>query len=263
MSLTEQDLRHLLADRSAAAPSAPDRLAQVQRRVRRRHVWVAMASAAAALVVAGIAFAVNRPTQVGSTNTPPPTSTTSTQAGFHFEGRYLVPTTTAVLPHWIASAADSYYHGGYHYDQTNGDRAINLFVVTSMYPLGATKVTHPSYAALVEDWKAIQTAGYGTVSDVVATTVDGKPATRMTVHVSKDYPGGFALCRGTGLPPNGDACAGLFHDRLMYVAIVDQGRTYPPTLLWESQSSSSATPDTASPSAAAEFATWLATVQFH
>jgi hypothetical protein len=37
MPQTEQDLRDLLADRSAAVPTVPGRLAEVRRRVRRRH----------------------------------------------------------------------------------------------------------------------------------------------------------------------------------------------------------------------------------
>ena len=79
MSPMEQDLRDLLADRSAAAPAAPDRLAQVQRRVRRRRRReLAMAVVTVGVTaVAGLSIALHGsvagPSQQPAS--PPPTST--------------------------------------------------------------------------------------------------------------------------------------------------------------------------------------------
>jgi hypothetical protein len=124
-----------------------------------------------------------------------------------------------------------------------------------MFPLGTTTVTKPSYAALVADWKAVQPLGYGTVSDVTTTTVGGRPATTMTVAVTRSADG-LAFCDSPTTPQ--DTCAGIQTGSVLHLAVVDQGTRNAPMVLWEN----SATGDTDSPSAASEFATWLATVRF-
>jgi hypothetical protein len=225
---------------------------------RRRRIWIAVAAAAVVLVaVAGIAFAFNRPKAQPAQ--PKPTQTTS--AGMTEPLTFpLTPPITLQLPRWILvdGSNDENFPHGFGYSQPNGGRSIKFLSVGYMYPLGATKITHPSYAALVEDWKAVQTRGYGIVSDVVTTaSVDGKPATTMDVAFTKRADG-FALCaEATDLRTDQNDCLGIFPNRLAHVVIVDQGKTQPPTLVWES--SSSTNPD---PVAASELAAWLATVHF-
>ena len=127
-----------------------------------------------------------------------------------------------------------------------------------MYPLDATTIAHPTYTQLVGYWKQVQTHGYGTVSDVAAIRVDGRTATTMAVAITRQAKG-FAYCNNaSSLAADLGSCAGVLPDQVLHLAIVDQGNETP-TLFWES----STTDDTASPSVAAEFATWLATVRFH
>jgi hypothetical protein len=219
-----------------------------------------VASAAAVFaVVAGILLAYNRPSI--EPIQPVPTPSPSTPQPISYSADVLSPAATVRLPRWVVSANPSSFGGGYAFDQTGGDRSIKLFSVSYMYPIGASTITKPSYARLVEDWKAIQTRGFGTVSAVATTRVDNRVATSMTVTITKQADG-FAYCEGASdVRTNTDACAGLYPGRLMHVAIVDQGPTSPPTLLWESESSTS--PDLSSPSAASEFTTWLASITFH
>ena len=122
----------------------------------------------------------------------------------------------------------------------------------------APTITEPSYAALVADWKAVQARGYGSVSDVASTTVDGRPATTMTVTFTKTAYGLDYCDAITGIADDPNGCGHPFAGRTYHLAIVDEGSTVPPTVLWEA----SVTNDTASPSVAQEFATWLATVRF-
>jgi hypothetical protein len=228
---------------------------------RRRRVWIALAAAAALVVAAaGLTLGIKRSPAQPTLPQPTQSATAEMTVPLTFP---LTPAMTAQLPHWVleSGANDENFTHGFGYSQPQGDRSIKFLSVSYMYPLGATKITHPSYAELVAYWKAIQTRGYGTVADLAATTVDGKPATTMTVTVSKDIPQGFALCQeATDLRTNTDACMGKIHNRLMHVVIVDQGKSFPPTLLWESTSSTAQ--DAASPPATSEFATWLATVHF-
>jgi hypothetical protein len=231
---------------------------------RRRRVWIAVAAAAAVLVLAaGIAVAVRLPND-RSTQPPPPPPPPHVQLTVPVTYP-LHPAVTVQLPRWVLAAdSTSAFPAGQWYGEANGDRGVGLFSVTNMYPVGAPKITQPSYQELVSDWEAVQTRGYGTVTDVVTdANVDGLPATTMTVQVNKDLGGGFVYCQASSdLRNNTDDCQEMFHDRLVYVAIVNQGSTNPPTLLWESRSSSLATPDTTIPTTAAEFAAWLATVRF-
>jgi hypothetical protein len=92
---------------------------------------------------------------------------------------------------------------------------------------------------------------------VTTAAVDGKPATTMDVTLTKQADG-FAYCQeATDLRTDANNCLGIFPNRLAHVVIVDQGTTQPPTLVWESTSST--TPD---PAAASELSAWLATVHF-
>jgi hypothetical protein len=229
---------------------------------RRRRVWIAVAAAAAVLVaVAGVLLGIKVPTTQPAH--PTPTASQPSAASVTFYATSLSPVPVAQLPPWVASfahaASTGYYSGGWELGQQNGSRAIGLYSVGYMYPLGATRIAHPSYAELVADWKAVQTRGYGTVSDVATTIVGGKPATTMTVTITRQA-AGFAFCEASyDARTNTSACAGVYPGRVMHLAIVNQGTAHSPTLLWES----STTDDTASPSVASEFATWLATVRFH
>jgi hypothetical protein len=255
--------RALEIDMSIDMQQAERQLGQsIRSAQRRRRIWIAVTAVAAILIVtAGIALGIKVPK---AQPTQPHPTTTSQQKPIQFGADKLRPTATILLPHWIVGGDlnknnDFNYAGGYGYEQPHGSREIRLFSVGYMYPLDAGTIAHPSYAALVAYWKAVQTHGYGTVSDVATTTVGGKTATAMTVTTTKQA-NGFAYCdNATNVPQDSSACAGVFPNQVMHVAIVDQGNTEPPTLFWES----STTADTTSPSAAAEFATWLATVRFH
>ena len=81
---TEQDLRDLLAERSAAAPDAPDRLTQVHRRVRsrsRRELAIAVLTVGVIVVAGGsimrhatVSGSSQQPVAPPSTTTPLPSS---------------------------------------------------------------------------------------------------------------------------------------------------------------------------------------------
>ena len=96
MSLTEQDLRDLLAERAAGAPAAPGRAAAVERRGRRARRRDALLALGAVVVVAAAALPIARhltadPTQqpmVTPTPTPTVTHTASPKTS-----RSLVPFT--------------------------------------------------------------------------------------------------------------------------------------------------------------------------
>ncbi len=84
MSPTEQDLRDLLADRSAVAPTSPDRLTAVQRRVRRRSrrqlamVTVGLVAVAGLSIVrhGSVAGPSQQPASPPATSTPLPSGAT-------------------------------------------------------------------------------------------------------------------------------------------------------------------------------------------
>ena len=231
---------------------------------RRRRVWIAVAAAAAVLfVAAGITLGIKLPKAAPPAH-PNPTTTIQSPKPIVFQANHLTPPLTVQLPHWVATAQPSYYAHGYHYDQHDGDRAITLLSVGYMYPLDAARIAHPGYAALVADWKAVQTQGYGTVSDVATTTVDGKPATTMTVRLAKGADG-FAYCQSaTNARTDPDVCVAVYPGRTYQLAIVDQGTAEPPTLVWESSTTDFTSNGANSRAAiASELGTWLATIRFH
>jgi hypothetical protein len=240
---------------------------------RRRRAWVVVAAAAAVVVVAGLAFGLNRPTAQPARPGPSPTQPAHASVPYPLDAFMLTPPLTAQLPGWVTSpntlAAKNQgevdFGAEYCSNPTNPtalcpngqDRAIRLLSVQYMYPLDATKITEPSYAQYVNDWKAVQRLGYGTVSDITTTTVGGKPATTMTVSMTKGT-FGLAQCQ-TATSPKVSACYQTVPARTLHLAIVDHGSGQPPTLLFESLN----TANTADAQAvAAEFTTWLATVRF-
>ena len=229
---------------------------------RRRRIWIAVAAAAAVVVVAaGITLGIKLPTsQPAQPAGPNPTTSQAATNPFPFTATDLHPALTVQLPHWAAAASHGSdpgdYASAYDFEPSTAGRDIHLLSVGWMYPLDTHQITKPTYAALVADWKAVQPFGYGTVSNVATTTVGGKPATTMTVTVTKTA-AGLAFCDSATLDQY--TCAGIDPGHTLHLAIVDQGNALAPTLLWEN----SATVDTASPSASSEFATWLDTVRFH
>ena len=244
---------------SADIQQAERRLQKAIRSVdRRRRVWIAVAAAAVIVVaVTGTTLGFRLPTTQPAGSTP--TTSQQAPAPVPFAATQLNPPMTVQLPHWTLTASHGEdtgpYASAYDFERPDAGREIHLLSVGWMYPLGTTAITKPSYAELVADWKAVQPFGYGTVSDVSTTSVGGKPATTMTVAVTQSA-AGLAFCDSPTTGQN--VCAGIDAGRTLHLAIVDQGASQPPTLLWEN----AATDDSASPSAAAEFATWLATVRF-
>jgi hypothetical protein len=229
---------------------------------RRRRIWIAVAATAAAVVVAaGITLGIRLPAAQPTQPAGPNPTTSSPAAPIPFTATGLHPSLTVQLPGWIASVSHGVdagaYASAYDFEPANSGpgRDIHLLSVGWMYPIGSSQISKPSYAALVADWEAVQPSGYGRVSDVATTTVGGRPATTMTVTVTKPA-AGLAFCDSATLDMN--TCAGIEAGRTLHLAIVDQGTTRPPTLLWEN----SATNDADDPSAASEFASWLATVRF-
>jgi hypothetical protein len=116
---------------------------------------------------------------------------------------------------------------------------------------------------LVNDWKALPTQTGATVRDVTGTAVDGRPATTMTVSLTRQVDG-FAYCEAvSSVRTDTDSCVPIFPGRTYYIAIVDQGSTKPPTLLWESSTTDFTSNAVNSRAAIAkEFAAWRATVRF-
>jgi hypothetical protein len=235
---------------------------------RRRRVWVAVAAAAAFLiVVAGIAFAFNRPTAQPAQPNPSPSQSALPQVRYPANAAQLTPPLTAQLPYWVADAHDtSADRDGYFYNQesclpceTGRDLKIQLYSVRYMYPLDATAILRPSYTAYVNAWEAVQPLGYGTVTNIATTTVGGRPATTLTVNFTKPS-NGLAVCKGPGdsRTDTGSCWYGVA-GRTLRLAIVDQGKGQPPTLLYESSNTDNPT----SQAITAEFTTWLNTVRFH
>ena len=238
----------------------------------RRRVWVAVAAAAAVvLVVAGVYAGAASRDQAAPPATPTPTaSPTQGQppVPFPLTADLLHPPLTAVLPSWVTIAAGGAQieDGAYGYSPYGGcpgrlcadgnDRGVRLYSVEYMYPLPAgSKITKANYTAYVKAWKAVQQLGYGTLRDVGTTTVDGKPATTMTVTFTNPVTG-LARCSDAGAARSD--CWAVSAGRTFRMAIVDQGRGKPVTLLYEGWNT--ANPDAAS--YPAEFASWLATVRF-
>jgi hypothetical protein len=229
---------------------------------RRRRVWIAVAAAAAILVVvAGVTLGVKRSPAQPAQPKPPSASQRAQQLTGPIPFDHFNPQLTVQLPLWIGKS-DTYLRGA-HYDQPNGDRALALFSVDYMYPAGATKITHPDYAALVNDWKALPTHTGATVRDVTETAVDGQPATMMTVSLTRQVDG-FAYCEAvTNVRTDTNSCVSIFPGRTYHIAIVDHGSTKPPTLLWESSTTDFTSNATNSGAEIAkEFAAWRATVRF-
>ncbi|MBI1378112.1 MAG: hypothetical protein GC157_11615 [Frankiales bacterium] len=234
---------------------------------RHRRIWtIALATAALLVVTTGALVALNRP---GSRPSPPVVSPSPTASAvtFPLDAWQLTPSLTAALPGWAATAqAVAASPDGYTYQQQlcdgpcpNGqDRGVWIFDVPYMYPLGATRITTPTYAQYVTAWEQVQSRGYGTVDAVTSTSVDGKPATTMIVEVAQDAPGLVRCGAATDRKQEG-GCFNLSSGQTLYLAIVDQGVGQPPTLLYESRSTTN-TGD--APAVAEEFATWLATVRF-
>lgn len=237
---------------------------------RRRRVWVAVAAAAAVLiVVAGVTVGTIRGQEVPPVTPTPSPSPTQPQAAapFPLEAELLVPPLTAQLPGWVTTAEGGAEidNGSYTYRQgacpgstcpDDKDRRVTLASVDYMYPLPAgSKITPATYRGYVQAWKAVPQLGYGTVSDVGTTTVDGKPATTMTVVFTKPVTG---LARCDGATAARSDCWSAPAGRTLRLAIVDQGPGKPVTLLYESWNSA----NRAATSIPAEFATWLATVHF-
>jgi hypothetical protein len=241
---------------------------------RRRRAWVAVAAAAAVVVVAGLAFGLNRPSAQPGRPGPSPTQPARASVPYPLDAFMLTPPLTAQLPGWVTSPnalavknqGNVSFGAGYCSNPTNPtalcpngqDRAIRLLSVRYMYPLDATKITEPSYAQYVNDWKAVQRLGYGTVSDVTTTTVGGKPATTMTVSLTKGT-FGLAQCLTATSPKVSDPCYQTLPARTLYLAIVNHGSGQPLTLLFEGLNAANTADARA---VATEFTTWLATVRF-
>lgn len=234
---------------------------------RRRGVWTGiLAAAAVLLVVAGVVFVLLRPT----TNAGPVTQAPSgSQPGFMLDARLLDPPLTATLPFWAALAqGNDASPNGYTYvrkicDTADGlcpdgeDRVIQVVPVRHMYPLDSTTSIAPTYEQLVTAWQDVERLGYGTVSDVVTTTVDGRRATTMRVALTRP-PDGLPGCETAKDKKNEGGCLGILPGLTLELAIVDRGAGNPPTLLYEGRNSSNAAQAAA---VADEFRTWLSTVQ--
>jgi hypothetical protein len=235
---------------------------------RRRRIWIAVAAAAAVLVaVAGVAFAFNRPTAQPTHPKPSPTQSAHTQARYPANASHLTPPLTAQLPYWVAFAHDTSADVGvYLYNQerclpcqTGRDLKIQMYTVRYMFPLDASEILRPSYTAYVKAWEAVQPLGYGTVTDIATTTVGDKPATTMTVSFTKATHG-LAACNELARSRTDTAnCWYGVAGRTLRLAIVDQGKGQPPTLLVESSN----TDNPSSAAITAEFTAWLDTVRFH
>jgi hypothetical protein len=231
---------------------------------RRRRVRIALAVAAGIVIIGvGMTLGVRHEAHHAQPASSNSTAIHPAQQPILFHAGNLPAPFTVRLPRWINSTAHFVDNSGvasaYAFQALHGARDIHLLSVRYMYPFGATKITEPSYAALVADWKAVQTHHYGTVRDVTATTVGGKPATAMTVRFTRSAPGLDYCDAATGKRNDPYGCGAPNAGRIYHVAIVNEGRTVPPTVLWES----SLAYDTARPSVATEFAGWLATVRFN
>lgn len=235
---------------------------------RRRTVWTGLAAAAVLVVVAGVAFAFLRPTPNAAPVTPP-TPSPSSQPAFVLDASLIDPPLTAQLPFWTATAEGSDASpSGYTYVRkicstptglcTEGDdRMIHVAGISHMYPLDSTTSISPTYARYVQAWKDVDRLGYGTVSEVTSTTIDGRAATTMTVAVTK-APDGLGGCEKATDRSNEGGCFGIVPGLTLNLAIVDRGAGQPPTLLYESHN----TANTAEAAEVAdEFRTWLGTVQ--
>ena len=244
---------------------------QIRTTDRRRRTWVGVAAAAVLVLVAGWFAAGTVRTQPAPPATHPSPSPTHlrTTPPYPLNARLLQRPLTAQLPNWVAYTDAVYGEvGEYDYSQSDcggrgdpcpagQDVAIALYDVEYMYPpQPGSKVTKTSYSAYVHAWKEIQPLGFGTVTDVRATTVAGRPATAMTVSFTKGVDG-LARC-SVGNAPLHD-CWSVDAKRTFRLVIVNQGTGTPPVLLYESWN----TNNPRAQALASEFDTWLATVRFH
>jgi hypothetical protein len=236
---------------------------------RRRTVWAGvLAAAAVIIIVAGAAFAFLRPTTKAGPVAPSPSTSPSAQVLFPFTAQ-MTPPLTAQLPAWVARAeVFSNGAGGATFAQTNcdapsglcadgQDRRIDVLPIRHMYALDSDTSISPTYAQFVAAWSDVQRLGYGNVTDVTTTTVDGQRATTMRVALTKPV-NGLAGCESATAKKNEGGCFGLVPGVTLDLAIIYRGAGQPPTLLWESHNSTNKAETEA---IATEFLSWLATVQ--
>jgi hypothetical protein len=237
--------------------------------------------AAAAVLAVGVALLAGCGASASSSQTsaPPapsasssavssPTSPTSSATGspFAVSATKLTPKLTVSLPAWASTSKIEIEDGAYNYSQTmcgdsecapNTGRGVRLYTVRFMYPLDSSTVRkNPSYAAEVAAYKDVQRLGYGTVSDVGTTTVGGRPATQMTVALTKEI---YGLARCPDATSARGDCAHAVAGRVQRVTIIDNGRAQPVTLLFESWNRSVDADDSA---VVSECQAWLSTVAF-
>jgi hypothetical protein len=237
---------------------------------RTRRAWTVVGVAASiAAITAGAVFVSNNRT----TSQPGPITSTHikpSEVPYPFSSVLRFPELTATLPGWApyAKAQSNTWPWGAVFGQTlcetdsglcpdKPSRYIYITDVAHMYTLTGTKNVVPTYAELVTAWEATSQAGFGEVRDVGTTTVAGRRTTTMTVVVTRQF-SGPAGCETATTPNYSGGCYGIVPGLTLNLAIVDQGAK-PPTLLWESYETSQSQE---SAPVAAEFRTWLATVQF-
>lgn len=107
----------------------------------------------------------------------------------------------------------------------------------------------------VNAWKTVQALGFGTVSDVATASIDGERATTMTVAFTRNVVGLPDCNAATAAPTD---CWGIIAGQSLRLAVVDQGKRTPVTLLYEFWNSDNPNGE----SVASEFDTWLASVRF-
>ena len=162
-------------------------------------------------------------TNPDSTPTTGPTGTsTSSSAPVYTPTKFVVPFTTAV-PTWVAPTPAT--SNTYLVTWSTDGVAVRFLVPVTIYPPGSTRATDPprNYLTYLR-----QHEGAGVrVGDVSQRTVDGRPATLLTVTATRRLAGSIG-CPAAGMAP--EQCHGLRPERRLRVAIVDvDGRAL---LIW-------------------------------
>ena len=129
------------------------------------------------------------------------------------------------LPDWVAPEPAVTESNFVTWEGTDADRGIRFLAPVNLYPPGSTTT-----APLPDDYVSYlmsQTDHGATFSDVVETTIDGLPATVVTVTTDQSIDGGLG-CQADGLAA--EDCFGLQPDLSLRLAVVEVGDQ--PLLIW-------------------------------
>ena len=208
---------------------------------RRRRGWYVAGAAAAAVAVVVVVALLLRPS--GDTDSVPPV-VDPTPSTVPYTTTNLDPAVTLQLPSWTehaskedgSTATATFAEGdcaglnGENPCPADADLRLRLLTLKAFYLPGEQDITtEPSYDEYLAHLDALEPLGIATITDRVDISVDGRPATAMSVSTLVDAQAAVA-CYLT-IDKAAD-CMHLIAGRDSRFAVVDQGDGNPPTVFY-------------------------------